>query len=71
MSGALRPLLEFLDSYRRRGAAPEETLVRQKYSKYTDLDYIKKRLPIVEDEVHTAIFRRNQVSVDFVEGDQY
>ena len=40
MSGALRPLLEFIDGYRRRSAAPENTLVRKKYSKYADLTYI-------------------------------
>ena len=41
MSGALRPLLEFIDGYRRRNAAPENTLVRKKYSKYADLTYIQ------------------------------
>ena len=44
LSGSLKPLLEFVDGYRRRNAAPSETLVRKKYTKYADLDFIKKRL---------------------------
>ena len=40
MSSAMRPLLEFIDGYRRRVAAPENTLIRKKYSKYADLTYI-------------------------------
>ena len=44
MSKALRPLLEFIDEYRRRVAAPANTLIRKKYSKYADLSYIHDRL---------------------------
>ena len=55
MSSALRPLLEFVDGYRRRVAAPNNTLVRTKYSNYADLDYIKNRLKKVEDDVNNEI----------------
>ena len=40
MSGAIRPFVEYIDGYRRRVAAPMNTLIREKYSKYADLDYI-------------------------------
>ena len=40
VSSALRPLLEFIDGYRRRVAAPEKTLIRTRYAKYADLAYI-------------------------------
>ena len=40
MSTALRPLLEFIDGYRRRVAAPESSIVYKKYNKYADLSYI-------------------------------
>ena len=52
LSGALRPFLEFIDGYRRRNAAPVDTIIRKKYSKYADLDYIKKRLQQVENDVY-------------------
>ena len=41
MSGALRPFLEFIDKFRRRQAAPDNTLVRKKYARYADLSYIE------------------------------
>ena len=41
LSGSLRPFLEFIDGYRRRVAAPQNTIVRTKYSNYADLDYIQ------------------------------
>ena len=69
MSGALRPLLEYMDGYRRRVAAPEDTLIRKKYSKYADLDYIKNHLGQVEDSIHKSLWRRNQVNVDYVNGE--
>jgi len=40
MSNSLRPLLEYIDGYRRRQAAPEDTIVRKKYTHYADLAYI-------------------------------
>jgi len=40
ISAALRPLLEYVDGYRRRVAAPDDTIVRKKYSRYADLSYI-------------------------------
>ena len=49
LSGALRPFIEYIDGYRRRVAAPENTIIRKKYSKYADLSYIEKRLKFVED----------------------
>ena len=52
MSGALRPLLEFIDGYRRRCAAPENTIIRKKYAKYADLNYIKNRLPKFENKIY-------------------
>ena len=69
MSSALRPLLEYMDEYRRRVAAPEDTLVRKKYSKYTDLSYIKNRLGKVEDDIHRTLWRNNQINVDYVNGE--
>ena len=54
-----------MDGYRRTVAAPENTLVRKKYSKYADLSYIKDRLGAVEDGIHKAIFSNNQVTVDY------
>ena len=59
MSGALRPLLQFIDGYRRRVAAPEHTLVHKKYAHYTDLSYISKRIKAVEDSVHDQIYEDN------------
>lgn len=59
MSSALKPLLEYMDGYRRRVAAPENTLVRKKYSKYADLSYIKNRLGSVEESIHKALFSAN------------
>ena len=55
MSSALRPLLEFMDGYRRRVAAPNNTLVRTKYSNYADLDYIRNRLLKIEYDVNEEI----------------
>ena len=69
MSGALRPLLEYMDAYRRRVAAPEDTLIRKKYSKYADLNYIKNHLGPTEDSIHKSLWRSNQVSVDYVNGE--
>ena len=59
MSKALRPLLEFIDGYRRRVAAPEKTRVRTRYANYADLSYISKRLKAVEDQVHESIYEAN------------
>ena len=69
MAAALKPLLQYMDGYRRTVAAPENTLVRKKYSKYADLSYIKDRLGAVEDGIHKAIFSNNQVTVDYQNGD--
>ena len=49
MSGAFKPLLQFIDGYRRRVSAPENSLVSKKYAHYADLSYISKRLKFVED----------------------
>ena len=59
MASALRPLLEYMDDYRRRVAAPENTLVRKKYSKYADLSYIKNKLQSTEDQIHKSLWSRN------------
>lgn len=40
ISDSLRPLLEFIDGYRRRVSAPENTLIRKKYTRYADLSFI-------------------------------
>ena len=70
ISAALRPLLEFIDSYRRRVAAPQNTLVHKKYTKYADLSYISKRLWQVEDKIHRQLYNQNgTVGVDFVGGE--
>ena len=50
MSDSIRPFLVYIDEYRRRIAAPRGSKVRQMYSKYADLDYIKNRLLQVEDK---------------------
>ena len=60
MSSALRPLLEFVDGYRRRVAAPENTIIRKKYSQYTDLTYIQSRLNKMEDETYRRLFETKQ-----------
>ena len=69
MSSAMRPLLEFIDGYRRRVAAPENTLIRKKYSSYTDLTYIQSRLNKMEDETYRRIYESKQVSVDMIKDD--
>ena len=71
MSTALRPLLEYIDVYRRRVAAPEHTLIRKKYSKYADLSYIEKRLKTVEDETYKKIWESRQVAVDYIKDADY
>ena len=57
MAAALRPLLVYIDGYRRRTAAPEGTQIRTKYVKYTDLNYIRDRLPEVENDVYMQYWR--------------
>ena len=52
ISQSLRPLLEYIDEYRRRNAAPDESIIRKKYSNYADLDYIKNRLSGLEKDVY-------------------
>lgn len=59
MSSALRPLLQFIDGYRRRVAAPENSLIHKKYAHYADLSYISKRIKVVEDSVHDQIYEGN------------
>ena len=71
MSNAIRPLLEYIDGYRRRQAAPEDTLIRKKYSHYADLAYIQKRLKTVEEGVYSEIWRNNQVTVDYMHDEYY
>ena len=71
MSNSLRPLLEYIDGYRRRQAAPEDTIVRKKYTHYADLAYIQKRLKQVEDETHSEIWRANQVTVNYMDEQYY
>lgn len=76
MSGALKPLLQFIDGYRRRVAAPENTLIHKKYAKYADLTYIAKRIKFVEDSVHDQIYRGNKglddgPIADYIDGDQF
>ena len=68
MGSAMRQFLEFIDAFRRRYAAPEASIVRKKYAKYADLDYIKNRLVKVESDVYKEIHRENQITVDYVEG---
>lgn len=60
MSSALKPLLQYIDGYRRRVAAPENTLVHKRYAHYADLSYISKRLKVVEDSIHDQIYERNK-----------
>ena len=72
MSGALRPLLEMIDEYRKSSAAPETSVVLRKHAKYADLNYIQTRLKAVESEVHYRIFAANKkqnVMTDYLEGD--
>ena len=77
MSGALKPLLQFIDGYRRRVAAPENTLIHKRYAHYADLTYIAKRLKVVEDSVHGQIFRGNKgldgggPVADYIDGDEF
>lgn len=52
MSGALRPLLEMIDEFRRSSAAPETSVVMRRHAKYADLNYIQTRLKAVEIDVH-------------------
>ena len=73
MAGALRPLLEMIDEYRRSVAAPETSKVLRSYANYTDLDYIKNRLSTMEDDVSQAIYRENKPDtalVDYLDGGQ-
>lgn len=76
MSGAIKPLLQFIDGYRRRVAAPEKTLMRKKYTRYADLSYISKRLKVVEDSTYGQIFEEkykkgngDAVGVDYMDGE--
>ena len=63
LSGSLRPFLKFIDKHRHKNAAAKDTIVRKKYKKYADLDYITKRLHLVEEDVYGEFWReQNQKS---------
>ena len=67
LSQFLRPLLEFIDVYRRRVSAPKNSLIHKKYAHYADLDYISTRLREIEDQ--NAKQAQDNINVDFVPGD--
>ena len=71
MSSAVRPLLEFIDGYRRRVAAPENTLVRKNYSRYCDLNFIANQLTVVQDRTFKQFYDRQQqaITLDYIDGD--
>ena len=71
MSSAIRPLLEFIDGYRRRVAAPAGTLVRKNYSRYCDLDFIAKQLGVVQDRTYRQFYDKQQraITLDYIDGD--
>ena len=48
VSQSIRPLLGFIDGFRRRIAAPQKTLVHDQYAHYADLNHIQKRLREIE-----------------------
>ena len=53
MSGAFRPLLKFIDNYRRRVIAPSGSIVRKKgYAEYADLSYIYINLALAEKKAY-------------------
>ena len=71
MSSAIRPLLDLVDGYRRRVAAPVNTLVRKNYSKYCDLNYITYQLIEVKDRTYRQFYDKQQqaITLDYIDGD--
>ena len=71
MSGAIRPLLDFIDGYRRRVAAPENTLIRKNYSRYADLSFIAKQLNVTQDRIYRQFYDKQQqaITLDYIAGD--
>ena len=69
LSQFLRPLLEFIDVYRRRISAPKNSIIHKKYAQYADLDYISTRLREIEDQ--NTRQAQDEIAVDFVSGDQF
>ena len=61
VSQALRPLLGFIDGFRRRIAAPKKTLVHEQYANYADLHHIEKRL----HEIESLYNREAQGVIDY------
>ena len=58
LCAALKPLLEFIEGYRRRVAAPSDTMVHKKYTKYADLTYISTKMRQVETETYGKLLER-------------
>lgn len=56
LSAAFRPLLEFIDGYRRRVIAPSGSIVRKKgYAQYADMSYIYINLSLAETKAYKWI----------------